>query len=112
MALGTVTVVEQSQGDGPLFIDRITVVGDTAYGAGGTAGLQALYQAAVGATRTIVAVVPDAENTDDGSGGSGEVIPQYVHASDKLKIIIAGSGAESAQAAQNGVTYKLVVFSK
>jgi hypothetical protein len=115
MALGTFTVVEQSAGDGPLFVDRCTVVGDGAYSAGGApaaGGFEALYQAAVGSARTIVALIADDENLDDGSGTSDEVTLQYDHSADKLKVLLTKTGVESAQADQSGVTYQFTILSK
>lgn len=115
MALGTFTVVEQAAGDGPLFVDRCTVVGDSAYTAGGSpsaGGFETLYRTAVGSARTIVALINDDENLDDGSGGSNEVYLQYDHSADKLKVMLMATGVESAQANQSGVTYKFTILSK
>ena len=48
MALGDITLLEQAAAQGPVFYDRISVVGDSAYGAGGSpgaGGFEALFQA-------------------------------------------------------------------
>lgn len=57
MALGTLTSVSQNiLPGGPTFIDRCSLVGDSAYPTGGTAGLQAALRALRKDQRTIVSV--------------------------------------------------------
>lgn len=118
MALGTTTIVEQVAGEGPVFIDRVTQVGDGAYPAGGTAAFQAKYRAAAVASglkkasgRNIIAILPGGLNPDDGSGTSKEIVPLYDHTSDKLMMVLMNTGVESAQSNQSSVTYNLLVLS-
>lgn len=104
MALGTITVVEQMAAQGPLFMDRVTIVGDDAYASGGSAGVEAAFQAAVGSEREIVGIINDDSN--------GDALLQYDHANDKLLVRLISTGAESAVSDQSGTTYKLTVISK
>jgi len=104
MALGAITVVESVAGQGPLFIDTITVVGDDNYPSGGSAGFEALYQAAVGAPRTIVTLHQDHDTELNEA--------KYDHTNDKLFMRVKTTGVESAVSNQSGITYRLVVVSK
>jgi len=104
MALGTITVVEAAAAQGPLFMDRITVVGDDGYAAGGTAGFEASVQAALGAQREIVGLINDDSN--------GDFLLQYDHANDKLLVRKISDGAEDTTVDQSGRTYKITVISK
>jgi hypothetical protein len=77
MALGVITVVKRS-GDAasaPLRIDSIQFAGDSAYPAGGSAGLEALLAAKLGVTPEIVAVIP---------GHCGQYIPSWDITNKKL----------------------------
>lgn len=57
MALGALTSISQNiLPSGPAFIDRCSLVGDSAYPTGGTAGLQAALRALRKDQRTIVSV--------------------------------------------------------
>lgn len=104
MALGAITVVENAAAQGPVFWDRVTVVGDDAYPAGGSAGFEAAYRAAAKADREIVAIVNDDLNGDN--------LLEYDHANDKLFVRVRSTGVESAVADQSGTTYRLTVVSK
>ena len=112
MPLGTFAVLERSAGDGPLFVDRCSVVGDGAYPAGGSVDFQAAYRAAVGSARTIVALIDDEINDDDGSTSSDGVVLQYDHSADKLRVVLGKTMVESAQSDQSGVTYLFSILSK
>jgi hypothetical protein len=100
-------IVEQAAGDGPIFYDRISVVGDGAYTTGGSpaaGGFEALFQAAVGAARTIIAVHQDHDTELNAL--------EYDHTNDKLFARVKTTGVESAVADQSGITYILTVISK
>lgn len=75
MALGTTTRVESVAGVGPVFYDRVTVVGDGAYPTGGSAGLLAAFRVACGAGRNIFSVIPQ---------DCGGYSVAYDHVNDKL----------------------------
>jgi hypothetical protein len=58
MALGAITLSNQAgRGVANVFFDKVTVVGDDAYPTGGSA-FQAAFEAAIGAGRTVLAVIP------------------------------------------------------
>lgn len=102
MALGTLTVVEESAAQGPIFHDHITVVGDSAYAAGGSL-LQDKFRAAVGASREILAIIP---------GSNGDVLLQFVKSTGKLLVRVISTGAERADGNDSAATYNLMVISK
>ncbi len=102
MALGTMTSVAASAAVGPEFTDRVTQVGDGAYLAGGTTGLQGKLRALRGDQRTITEVV-------DQSVGANYVI--YTPADDKLHVFVRTTGIELANGA-DAVTYSLAIKSK
>lgn len=104
MSLGALVVVDKSASQGPVFYDRITVVGDSAYPTNGSVGLQALFQTAVKSHRQIVAVIP---------AYCGDAVPSYDPVTDKLKVQVMSTAAEVANNNdQSGLTYKLLVISK
>lgn len=107
MALGAMTAVESYQvGQGPVFMDRVTLVGDGAYPAGGSTGLKAKLRALTKDNRAPFAVI-----VEDGKG----FVVQYDVLNDKTLIYEQDAGgalAETATANQSGVTYKLCVLSK
>jgi hypothetical protein len=106
MALGAITTVKtQSKPMAPVFHDLITVVGDGAYPAGGTAGFLASFRTAVGQTREILAVI-DQSQPDTVSA------LEYDHTNDKLFARVRATGVESAVSNQSGVTYRLLVVSR
>lgn len=104
MALGVITNVKLGGFNpaAPVFHDFLTVVGDGAYPAGGTAGFKATFEAAVGASRTILAVIDQSLLADQ---------VEYDHVNDKLFVRVKASGVESAVANQAAVTYRMLVIS-
>ena len=111
MALGAITILEQAASQGPIFHDRISMVGDGAYPAGGSPGFEALFQAAVAGTgetpltaREIVSVHQDF----DAELNSLE----YDHTNDKLFARVKTTAVESAVSDQSGITYIMTVVSK
>lgn len=120
MALGTFTIIEEVASQGPVMWHRCTLVGDGAYPSGGSAGFEALYQAAAqaagvlseGSGRTIVALLNDDLNDDDGSGSSDGIILQYDHTADKLRVMLGKTMVESAQSDQSSITWKFTLVSK
>lgn len=103
MSLGTMTHVDKSAAVGPEFTDNVTQVGDSAYVAGGTTGLQAKLRALRGDQRTITQVV-------DQSVGSHYVV--YDPSNDKLKVYVRTTGVELANGDDSGSTYRLAITSK
>ena len=119
MAFGTFTIVEQIAAQGPVFYDRCTLVGDGAYPSGGTPDFEAAYQEASKAAalveasgRTIVALLNDDINDDDGSGSSDGIVLQYDHTNDKLRVMLGKTMVESAQSDQSTITWKFTIVSK
>jgi len=104
MALGAITVVERVASQGPVFYDRVTIVGDGAYASGGSAGFEALFRAAVGSDRTIVGLVGEFDGTINSL--------EYDHANDKLFVRVRATGVESAVSDQSGNTYRALIISK
>ena len=103
MALGAGTVPKKIQAHTPKFFDFITVVGDGAYPAGGTAGFLAYFRTLVGQQREILAVIDQSLLAD---------AVEYDHVNDKLLVRVKATGVESAVANQSGVTYRMLVISK
>lgn len=110
--IGALTVTDKSI-DGSnktLYVDEISLVGDSSYPTGGMTGVQAALQAVVKDQRAILAVV----NT----GANGGYITQWDFANSKLQLFTAGGSAGTALAelanATNvsGTTFKLMVLSK
>jgi hypothetical protein len=104
MALGALTVVEKTQGQGPLWVVRASIVGDGAYAAGGSTGLLAKLRAALMApglnilgvvAQSLPATVSELE---------------YDHATEKLFARVRTTGVESAVSDQSAVTYGLLIF--
>jgi hypothetical protein len=92
---------------GPIFWDTVTLVGDSAYPTGGSAGLQTKLQTLRGDSRVIVAV-----HVLDGFGN----VLNYDAINDKLKVYIQDSGGALGEVANatdlSGTTFKLVIQSK
>lgn len=105
MALGTMTMVESKQvAQGPLFCDRVTLVGDSGYSSGGTTGLKAKLQALTLDRRTPFAVTSE-DNLQ---------VVQYDVVNEKIKAYEqdgAGAFAE-VSGSQSGVTYKICIWSR
>ncbi len=104
MTLGTITLLEAAAAQGPLFHDRVSIVGDDNYPAGGSPGFEALAQAAIGSGRTLVAVLPDHDTEIN--------LLEYDHANDKLFVRVHATGVESAVSDQSGLTYNALCISK
>lgn len=103
MALGTLTVVESVAGVGPIRVDRVTLVGDGAYPAGGSTGLLAKLRTALKAPTLNILSVKDEGILAD--------IAEYDHTNEKLFIRVKATGVESAVGNQSGVTYTLAITS-
>jgi hypothetical protein len=104
MALGALVVVESVASDGPLFVDRVTLVGDGAYPTNGSAGLAAKLKAAKKDGREIVSVVDEGIATNK---------YEYDKANDKIKAFVRATGVEVANAVDlSGQTLKLCITSK
>lgn len=103
MTLGDITLVEAAAGQGPIFYDRVTIVGDGAYPAGGTPSFEALLAAKIGNGRQIIGL-----QSEPGTINQLE----YDHAADKLFIRVRATGVESAVSDQSALTYSVLVTSK
>ncbi len=105
MSLGALTIVDKANSAlGPIFHDRVTLVGDGAYPTAGSLGLLALYQAAVKSKRTIIAIIP---------GDCGDAVPSYDPVTDKLFVRVMSTAAEVANTTNlSGSTYKFTIVSK
>lgn len=104
MSLGTLTVLEGGESpNGPLWIERCTLVGDNAYATGGSVGLLAALRTFKKSNNlNIIAVL--------GQDNAGKQIG-YDHATDKFKVYAAG-GAETANATDlSASTFNIVVIS-
>ena len=104
MTLGDITLVEAAAGQGPIFYDRVTIVGDGAYPADGTPSFEALLQAVIGNGRQIIGL----QSEPDGEINQCE----YDHAADKLFVRVRATGVESAVSDQSALTYSVLVTSK
>lgn len=104
MALGTLTHLAQAHAVGPVFVDRISVLGVNPYVAGGLTGLAAKLNAAVKQNRTIVS----AEGVDE----LGLYYASYDHANDKLFVRVASTGVEAGAIDLSAVAFKLTIISK
>lgn len=103
MALGTITILEVSAGDGPLRADLVQFAGDGAYPTGGTANFQALLRTALGKGHVeIIGVITQ------NSGGKQLA---YDKANDKL-IVYSGASEVANASDQSGTTFRAVVLSK
>ncbi len=106
MSWGTLTISESGKApSGPLFVDRITLVGDATYVTGGTTGLLAALRTAKGMPNLDILSVR-------GEGDNGDLQPEYVHATDSLLIRDISTGADHGNANLSGTTFGLVVISK
>lgn len=103
MSLGALTIVEKTQGQGPIFVLRCQIQGDGAYAQGGSTGLLAKLRAALGtAGFNILAVI----------GQSSPAAPaevEYDHANDKL-YARARAGGEFTTADQSATAYGFIVL--
>lgn len=112
MAIGAMTKNSgQSAGShpGPLFVDTISFTGDAAYATGGT-DILTPFQALVGSSRDIVAVMP--------AGDCGGFVPIFDTATGKLKVFTSNGAAPAALAEftnagdLSATTFDLLVLSK
>lgn len=101
MALGALTIVEQVAAVGPVFHIRATLVGDGAYGAGGSTGLLAKLRAALNLPALNIISVKD-------EGILADAV-EYDHANEKVFVRVKATGVESGIANQSGVTYSLYI---
>lgn len=105
MALGTMTLVSSAAANGPIYVNEVTLVGDSSYPTGGSTGLKAKLQALTLDGREPFAV------TVQEAGGA--YVLNYDHALEKLKIRNSGDGLEVTNATSlSGVTHKLCIWSK
>lgn len=105
MALGAVTRVKGVKSQG-VFHDLVLVVGDGAYGAGGSTGFLAKFQALSGREGAeILAYIPQSQPDT-----VSEL--EYDFTNEKLFARVRSTGVESAVANQSGVTYRALVISK
>lgn len=105
MALGTLTRTDHVEAGGPVFHDRVSIVGDTSYPTGGSTGLLAKLRAVTKDHRAIVSAKGEAEN--------GANYAEYIPATDKLFVRVAATGVEVANGTDlSGVTFVLAVTSK
>jgi hypothetical protein len=90
MPIGALAIVEGGKDpEGPLFVDRVTVVGDADYLAGGSTGILAALRAAKGKPNlNILSAQPEGDN--------GDFRLEYVHATDKLFVRVLNTGVEAA----------------
>jgi len=113
MAIGTMTLVSKdaAAASAPIYLDRITLVGDGAYPTGGSVGVAAALQALTKDQRTILAVFNIALN-----GGY-----PVIWDADAGKLIVMNSGGGAAKDVPteidnasnlSGVTFELLVLSK
>lgn len=111
MALGSITVPEHAgRGAAPVFHDVLSFAGDSAYPTGGS-DFAALHEAAVGAGREVMAIVPIAV---------GGYQLEFVKASGKLKVLFGdnnnaadGPAVEVPNATDlSAVTFRVLVISR
>lgn len=103
MSLGALTIVEQVNGQGPVFHIRATIVGDGAYSAGGSTGLLAKLKTALKDDNLNIIAVKG----QSAPGTTSEL--EYDHANEKLFARVRATGVESAVSDQSGVTYGLYI---
>ncbi len=103
-ALGTVTVLEKAEAVGPLFVDRVSVVGDADYATNGTAGLLAAMKAKRGTSNLNLLSVED-------ETANSTYYLAYDHAADKLKAFVRATGLEVAAGTDlHGTTFILAIL--
>lgn len=104
MALGTLTLVGNANAGGPVFMNRVSVLGVNPYVAGGMTGLLAKLRAATKDNRAIVSVQGESEN--------GLYHAEYVHATDALFVRVIATGAEAGAIDLAAVAFVLTIVSK
>ena len=110
MALGTITLVEQVAAQGPIFYDRLTIVGDTSYTTGGTVAFTASLQAVAGMEgKEIVGLW--VENGQGGTVFDNDLF--FDHTTDTLVATVLSTAAEVGNAVNlSGSTFSVLVASK
>ena len=104
----TLTLVEADGGDrGPLFMDRISFLGEASYPAGGSVDFSTTFAALVGDAREIVGVI---------GGDCAGYTPLYDFTNDKLKVertdaINTPREDVPATTVLSGVTFNVTVLS-
>lgn len=105
MALGALTITESVSAQGPVHVDRVAILGDGAYSAGGSTGLLAKLRVAKNdASLNILAVIPQSDPST-----TSEL--EYDHANEKLLARVRTTGVESAVADQSAITYRATIIS-
>ncbi len=100
MALGVVASVSASAAQGPIFTDRLTVVGEASYTTGGATGLAAALKALRKDSRDIISVVDEGVATNK---------IEYDKANDKLLCYVRSTGVQVAGAVDlSGTTFQQV----
>lgn len=106
MTLGALTLVEEADAVGAVWLYRCNLVGDGAYPAGGSTGLLGKLQVLTKKEHLdIVGVV-------DQSIPSTLSALEYDHANEKLFARVRSTGVESAVGDQSAVTYQLLIWAK
>jgi hypothetical protein len=105
MALGTLAILESAAAVGPVSFYRCSLIGDAAYGAGGTAGLLA-------ALRTLMKQpnlnILDVKDVSPVAASLSRL--EYDHGTEKLFARVKTTGVESAVADQSAITYNLFII--
>jgi len=109
MAIGTFTKIAESGGEGGHhFYVEATMVGDGAYGAGGSTGVEAALKTATGhAGLEILGVLPQALN--------GGYLPVWVRATNLLMLVVGNGAAplaENGTADVSGTTFHMLFICK
>lgn len=103
MAIGAITVLEVTAGDGPLRMDLLQFAGDGAYPTGGTPNFQAAVRAALGKGQIeLIGVIGQV---------CGGLHPYYDKAADKL-LVYSGAAEVSGASNQSAVQFRLIAISK
>lgn len=107
MSLGTMTSNSESAGQGPVFHDDVSVVGDGSYPTGGSAGVTAKLKALRGDSRAPI------------SGqcyAAGGYVVEFDAKNDKLVVYEQDGGGALAEVANatdlSAVTFKMTITSK
>lgn len=108
MSLGTITgVAAVGQEGGPIFVERVTIVGDDSYPTGGTTGAEALIQAALGkGSVEILAAIHQGPVASD-------FALSYDKAADTLVARVWSTGAQVGNSVDlSGVTFEMLIIAK
>ena len=109
MSLGTLTRVAAKSGDSskPIFYDRVSFAGDSAYPTGGTTGFDALITALLGDSREVVGIIPE---------DCGAYMPAYLPDDDGTLKVFEGTSGANAEVTDttnlSGTTFNILVLSK